>query len=469
MDSTGQKYIHPVTYLNTQVAGNSRQSSTTEESLTSTSVSPKSSTFTDLSSNEEFENNDVKKISLPNITGFDSSIGNYYQNSNTYVDLESKNLKKHHLSMKRKDDDSNGPLYCQWLDCSDQFDNAQKLYNHLCENHVGRKSNKNLSLTCHWGSCNVSTTKRDHITSHLRVHVPLKPFVCSQCSKKFKRPQDLKKHIKTHADLDRSILGYNINSDQYDMGKKRKLDFNSISAFYDDVKKSKLQPTYNNDIINKLNSLDNLMGGLDYSYPTQQQQQVLLQQQQQQQHYYNHQELSDASSFFNQLLDNYQAPYHHQGSAQAQQLPFPAKPQPQQIPQLHQFRPTPSQQQQQQSLYPSLLLPSSKYLVPSANTYGSNEDYVSRHGIGMNQKSSNQEEASTPVEEIFDRLNLEDESNSETEEEEYPQEEEDDSHLQLLRMICNHFEKLLELEARSEEGSAEKTEKKSLYPTMIAI
>lgn len=87
----------------------------------------------------------------------------------------------------------------------------------------------------------------------------------------------------------------------------------------------------------------------------------------------------------------------------------------------------------------------------------------------MNQKSSNQEEASTPVEEIFDRLNLEDESNSETEEEEYPQEEEDDSHLQLLRMICNHFEKLLELEARSEEGSAEKTEKKSLYPTMIAI
>jgi hypothetical protein len=32
------------------------------------------------------------------------------------------------------------------------------------------------------------------------VHVPLKPHKCDFCGKAFKRPQDLKKHVKTHAD-----------------------------------------------------------------------------------------------------------------------------------------------------------------------------------------------------------------------------------------------------------------------------
>lgn len=70
----------------------------------------------------------------------------------------------------------------------------------MCERHVGRKSTNNLNLTCQWGSCRTTTVKRDHITSHIRVHVPLKPHKCDFCGKAFKRPQDLKKHVKTHAD-----------------------------------------------------------------------------------------------------------------------------------------------------------------------------------------------------------------------------------------------------------------------------
>lgn len=91
-------------------------------------------------------------------------------------------------------------LVCRWNACNQRFNTAETLYDHICERHVGRKSTNNLNLTCQWNSCRTTTVKRDHITSHIRVHVPLKPHKCDFCGKSFKRPQDLKKHVKTHAD-----------------------------------------------------------------------------------------------------------------------------------------------------------------------------------------------------------------------------------------------------------------------------
>lgn len=96
--------------------------------------------------------------------------------------------------------DMKGPFRCQWKGCSLIFDAPEVMYEHLCDDHVGRKLSNNLSLTCYWDNCGTTTVKRDHITSHLRVHVPLKPYHCDLCTKSFKRPQDLKKHSKIHED-----------------------------------------------------------------------------------------------------------------------------------------------------------------------------------------------------------------------------------------------------------------------------
>nr|GAT48438.1 predicted protein [Mycena chlorophos] len=100
-------------------------------------------------------------------------------------------------------DDSSSPdalQHCQWADCTQGFPDPEALYVHLCNEHIGRKSTNNLCLTCKWKDCGTSCAKRDHITSHLRVHTPLKPHVCEICKKSFKRPQDLKKHEKIHTE-----------------------------------------------------------------------------------------------------------------------------------------------------------------------------------------------------------------------------------------------------------------------------
>lgn len=223
---------------------------------------------------------------------------------------------------------------CEWTGCTKAFADAETLYNHLCADHVGRKSTNNLCLTCHWKDCGTTCAKRDHITSHLRVHTPLKPHQCDVCQKTFKRPQDLKKHEKIHTEAHHqqhkhskaitvkeshpSISSANNSSNSSNSSgtsgggsvaslldgvtaeqlkhallinalggllggqglgttraPKRRLDVDDLVN--DIIKKRRLDPTYNDDMAATLSSLV----GSDWPQPSGQQHQ---QQQQQQQH-----------------------------------------------------------------------------------------------------------------------------------------------------------------------------------------
>ncbi|RKF65289.1 pH-response transcription factor pacC/RIM101 [Golovinomyces cichoracearum] len=126
-------------------------------------------------------------------------------------------------------------LVCQWEKCSERCISAEALFEHICEKHVGRKSTNNLNLTCGWASCRTTTVKRDHITSHIRVHVPLKPHKCDFCGKAFKRPQDLKKHVKTHAD-DSVLRSPGVDARLNARGINKVIDalhYRGASAYYD--------------------------------------------------------------------------------------------------------------------------------------------------------------------------------------------------------------------------------------------
>ncbi|PVG01999.1 hypothetical protein CPB86DRAFT_811903 [Serendipita vermifera] len=198
---------------------------------------------------------------------------------------------------------------CQWTTCTKSFADPEALYMHLCTDHVGRKSTNNLCLTCHWKDCNTTCAKRDHITSHLRVHTPLKPHLCEVCHKSFKRPQDLKKHEKIHTEAHhlqhkhskaitvkelpskaKSLLDSSVASDRrphqvrypsidsqrtsssaeglgslglgVSIGQKRRHD--AVEELLSDLKRRRLEPTYNEEMVARLESIVSATGAADW-------------------------------------------------------------------------------------------------------------------------------------------------------------------------------------------------------------
>ena len=76
---------------------------------------------------------------------------------------------------------------CQWQNCNSLFNRAGLLFSHLCNDHVGKRTNSSICLTCKWKDCGKSFEERDLITEHCRItHVSRsvlqpEPHVCEVC------------------------------------------------------------------------------------------------------------------------------------------------------------------------------------------------------------------------------------------------------------------------------------------------
>ncbi|XP_046400207.1 histone H4 transcription factor [Ischnura elegans] len=93
---------------------------------------------------------------------------------------------------------------CNWEDCSDEFQNAQKFYNHVechVRGHVPDNSAKN-SYQCAWGVCKSKCPIRPKLRDHVRVHTQEKMVGCPVCGGVFATRAKYYDHCKRQIPLE---------------------------------------------------------------------------------------------------------------------------------------------------------------------------------------------------------------------------------------------------------------------------
>ena len=96
------------------------------------------------------------------------------------------------------------PVQCVWAVseqkvCGYLFTNMPALVEHIKKEHV--YANNTQLFVCYWKDCKRKRRPfkaRYKLVNHMRVHSGERPFVCTECLKRFGRSENLKIHIRIH-------------------------------------------------------------------------------------------------------------------------------------------------------------------------------------------------------------------------------------------------------------------------------
>lgn len=110
------------------------------------------------------------------------------KNNQNVFGIDAPNLSRQTHSSKILERDNsdagNQPVVCKWENCLTVFMNCELLHKHVGEAHALKQKIDDFEYSCKWGACNKATfKKREHLLSHLMVHIPLKRFKCITCQK----------------------------------------------------------------------------------------------------------------------------------------------------------------------------------------------------------------------------------------------------------------------------------------------
>eukprot|EP00835_Amoeboradix_gromovi_P001364 NODE_60_length_25605_cov_0.732377.p13 type:complete len:106 gc:universal NODE_60_length_25605_cov_0.732377:16893-16576(-) len=86
-------------------------------------------------------------------------------------------------------------MLCKWKDCIYRAQSLIELLEH------SQKHESEAPFECKWSGCGRICHKRARLIAHLLTHIPVRNFQCNVCQKKYKRDQELRRHIYTIHDL----------------------------------------------------------------------------------------------------------------------------------------------------------------------------------------------------------------------------------------------------------------------------